>query len=66
MDLWSFLEFILLLVVCAYLVNYYASPNVSLIVKVTSVLTWLFNFGLVLLVPWDILMVQKTFGRETK
>jgi hypothetical protein len=40
--------------ICLYLVNYYSSREVSLHVKVWSVITWVLNFGLALLVPEDV------------
>ena len=66
MDLWSVIGFLALVFLCSYLVLYYASPHVSLAVKVTSILTWVLNFGLVLLVPSDIFMVLDSFGPHTK
>ena len=52
--LYSLIQYAFLVVVCVYLVNYYASKDVSMHVKVWSVVTWVLNFGLALLVPEDV------------
>lgn len=50
------LIFCLLTALCLYLVNYYASKEVSLHVKFWSVITWVLTFGLALLVPEDVFL----------
>lgn len=56
------LIFCILTMFCVYLVNYYANKEVSLHVKVWSVITWVLNFGLALLVPEDVFV---TLNKET-
>lgn len=56
------LIFCLLTGLCLYLVNYYAGKEVSFHVKVWSVITWVLNFGLALLVPEDVYL---TLNKET-
>jgi hypothetical protein len=43
-------------------VHYYSAPSVSFYVKITSVLTWVLNFGLALLVPEDLYYTLTHFG----
>ena len=52
--LYSLLQYGLLAAICLYLVNYYASKEVSTHVKIWSVITWTLNFSLALLVPEDV------------
>lgn len=52
--LYFLLQYGILVMVCLYLINYYASKEVSMHVKVWSVITWTLNFGLALLVPQDV------------
>ena len=52
--IYALIEYGILIGVCLYLVNYYASREVSTHVKVWSVVTWVLNFGLALLVPEDV------------
>ena len=66
MDWWIFTEFLVLVGICSYLVLYFAAPNVSAAIKLTSILTWTLNFGLVLYVPSDIFDVLSIFGPDTK
>ena len=47
-------EFILLGLLCLYLVYYYTGPLVSFHVKFWSFFTWLLNFGIALLAPIDL------------
>ena len=54
MDVFTWLSLLILFLICCYLVQYFSAPSVSFQVKVTSVLTWVLNFGLVLLVPEDL------------
>ena len=54
MDLFTWCCFVVLLILCCWLVQWFAAPEVSFYVKITSVLTWVLNFGLVLLVPEDL------------
>lgn len=54
MDLFTWVCFAVLTLLCCWLVQWYAAPSVSCYVKVTSVATWVLNFGLVLLVPEDL------------
>lgn len=49
-----FLIFCLLTIYCIYLVHYYASKDVSWHVRLWSIITWVLNFGLALLVPEDV------------
>ncbi len=51
--------YLILTALCIYLVNYYASKDVSMHVKVWSVITWVLNFGLALLVPEDVFLTLK-------
>ena len=60
--IYSFLLYCLLTLLCVYLVDYYASKEVSPYVKVWSVITWVLNFGLAFLVPEDVYETLK--GRE--
>ena len=48
------MSLILVILICVYLVNYYASRDVSFRIKLWSVITWVLNFGLALLVPDDV------------
>jgi hypothetical protein len=57
--LYELLQYGLLTAVCVYLVNNYSSREVSLHVKFWSVLTWVLNFGLALLVPEDVYQTLK-------
>jgi hypothetical protein len=57
--LYALIEYGILTVVCVYLVNYYSSKEVSMHVKVWSVITWVLNFGLALLVPEDVYQTLK-------
>jgi hypothetical protein len=60
--LYELVQYGLLSAVCIYLVNYYSGKDVSLHVKFWSVVTWVLNFGLALLVPEDI--YQTLTGRQ--
>jgi hypothetical protein len=62
MDLFTWICFFVLLVMCCLLVHYYSAPSVSFYVKITSVLTWVLNFGLALLVPEDLYYTLTHFG----
>jgi hypothetical protein len=53
-------QYCLLTAVCGYLVIYFASKEVSLHVKVWSLITWVLNFGLALLVPEDVYQSLQT------
>ena len=66
MDWWIFTELLLLIFFCSYLVLFFSSPSVPISIKITSILTWTLNFGLVLFVPSDIFQVLSTFGPQTK
>jgi hypothetical protein len=57
--LYELIEYGLLTAICIYLVNYYSGKDVSLHVKFWSVLTWVLNFGLALLVPEDVYQTLK-------
>ncbi len=57
--LYELLQYGLLTAVCVYLVNNYSSREVSLHVKFWSVITWVLNFGLALLVPEDVYQTLK-------
>lgn len=57
--IYELIEYGLLIIICAYLVNYYSSKEVSTHVKVWSVITWVLNFGLALLVPEDVFQTLK-------
>jgi len=60
--IYELVEYGLLFGLCTYLVMYYSGKQVSMHVKVWSVITWVLNFGLALLVPEDVyqtLMGQK-------
>lgn len=54
MDLFTWVVLGILLLMCWYLVQYYSAPSVSFVVRITSVLTWVLNFGLALIVPEDL------------
>jgi hypothetical protein len=57
--LYALVQYGFLTVICIYLVNQYASKEVSISVKVWSVITWVLNFGLALLVPQDVFMTLR-------
>jgi len=57
--IYELIEYGLLITICVYLVNYYSSKQVSMHVKVWSVITWVLNFGLALLVPEDVYQTLK-------
>lgn len=57
--LYELIEYGLLTAICIYLVDYYSGKDVSLHVKCWSVLTWVLNFGLALLVPEDVYQTLK-------
>jgi hypothetical protein len=61
MDLFTEVVLLILLLMCWYLVQFYSAPSVSLIVRVTSVLTWVLNFGLALIVPEDLYYILNHF-----
>ena len=62
--LYWLVQYTLLTAVCLYLLHYFASRDVSLSVKITSLITWILNFGLALLVPEDIfLTLQRSQGQ---
>jgi hypothetical protein len=48
------IQYSLLIIICAYLVNYYAAKTVSKHIKFWSIVTWVFNFAITLLVPEDV------------
>lgn len=64
MDLFTWCCFLVLLLLCGWLVQTYAAPSVSFSVKITSILTWVLNFGLVLLVPEDLYYTLTHFENE--
>ena len=53
------IEFIALTSICAYLIHYYSGPSVSIHIKFWSLLTWVMNFGMALLVPIDLYQTLK-------
>jgi hypothetical protein len=57
--IYEILQYSILTLICGYLVNYYARKDVSVHVKAWSVITWVLNFGLALLVPEDIYQTLK-------
>jgi hypothetical protein len=57
--LYELVQYGLLSAVCLYLVNYYSAKDVSLHVKFWSVVTWVLNFGLAMLVPEDVFQTLK-------
>lgn len=66
MDLFTWISFIVLLILCCFLVQYYSAPSVSIYVRVCSALTWVLNFGLVLLVPEDMYYTMSQGETEAK
>ena len=50
----TLVEFLALALLCAYLIHYYSGPSVSIHIKIWSLLTWVMNFGMALLVPVDL------------
>ena len=54
MILYHIIQYTLLLIICIYLVNYYSGKNVSFHLKLWSVITWVLNFAIALLVPQDV------------
>jgi hypothetical protein len=57
--IYEIIQYGLLSLVCIYLVNYYSGKDVSIHVKIWSVITWVLNFGLALLVPEDVYQTLK-------
>lgn len=54
MFMYYVVEYVVLALVCWWIVNKYAHQTVSKEVRFWSIFTWVLNFGLVLLVPEDI------------
>lgn len=52
--MYELIQYSILIVVCTYVVLRYSAPSVSWPIKFWSILTWVLNFGLALLVPEDI------------
>ena len=50
------IEYALLIIVCLCLLSYYAAKDVSLHIRVWSLITWVLNFGLALLIPQDVFL----------
>lgn len=51
--MYELVQYGILTIISTYLILRYAAPSVSLHVKFWSILTWVLNFGLALLVPQD-------------
>ena len=47
-------EYGLLVMICLYLLLHYASKEVSIHIRIWSLITWVLNFGLALLIPQDV------------
>lgn len=54
-NIWMYelIQYGILTIICTYLVLRYAAPSVTWHVKFWSILTWVLNFALALLVPED-------------
>ena len=59
------IEYALLIIVCLCLLSYYAAKDVSLHIRVWSLITWVLNFGLALLIPQDVFLTLQN-DREQK
>lgn len=67
--MYELIQYGVLTIISTSLVLVYAAPSVSWYVKITSILTWILNFGLALLVPedtyWTLLRPnEKTIEKE--
>ncbi len=51
--MYELIQYGVLTVICTFLVLRFAAPSVSWHIKFWSILTWILNFGLALLVPED-------------
>ena len=51
--MYELIQYSILTIICTYLVLKYSAPSVSWHIKFWSILTWILNFALALLVPED-------------
>lgn len=51
--MYELIQYGVLAIICTFLVLRYAAPSVSWHIKFWSILTWILNFALALLVPQD-------------
>ena len=52
--MYEIVQYAILTSLCTYLVLTYSAPSVSFHVKFWSIVTWILNFGMGLLVPEDV------------
>lgn len=54
----QFIEWLIMFVLVGYLVYDYASKDAPLYVKITCFISWIFSFGIVVIIPMDVYFVN--------